>query len=357
MGCCAASGTGDDLNRDVQRELNEAKTKDKRTRKVLLLGAGGSGKTTLFKQLQNIHGGGFSDQDRCSYISKIHEQIVEAMKVMVEKSNQYYGSDPQNNGKFKILAKNEEAATFVEGIPISGVIITPPMAVHIKNLWQDPAILETFNVRNKICVPDSTKHYLDNIDRLIQSDYIPSDDDLLLVRYRTTGMTEKAFVINNTTVRIVDVGGQRNERRKWIHHFDGVTAVIFVAALSCYDEVPFEDEDGNNMTESLTVFADQCNSPTFTETPFILFLNKKDVFEDKIKRVPLTVCFPEYKGASTYDEALDFIEKQFQLANINQDRSIYIHVTCATDVTNIQKVFRDIEYIILSDSLTRSGIL
>lgn len=37
--------------------------------------------------------------------------------------------------------------------------------------------------------------------------------------------------------RMVDVGGQRSERRKWIHCFESVTSIIFLVALSEYDQV------------------------------------------------------------------------------------------------------------------------
>ena len=57
-----------------------------------------------------------------------------------------------------------------------------------------------------------------------------------------------------------DVGGQRNERKKWIHCFDSVTAVIFVAALSGYDSKCYEDHTQNRMIEALVLFEDISNS-------------------------------------------------------------------------------------------------
>lgn len=39
-----------------------------------------------------------------------------------------------------------------------------------------------------------------------------------------------------------DVGGQRSERKKWIHCFEDVTAIIFCVAMSEYDQVLHEDE-------------------------------------------------------------------------------------------------------------------
>ena len=93
-----------------------------------------------------------------------------------------------------------------------------------------------------------------------------------------------------------DVGGQRSERKKWIHCFEGVTSIIFCVALSGYDLVLAEDEEMNRMMESMKLFDSICNNKWFVETSIILFLNKKDLFEDKIRHSPLTICFPEYKG-------------------------------------------------------------
>ena len=72
--------------------------------------------------------------------------------------------------------------------------------------------------------------------------YMPTMNDILHSRGRTTGIVEERYVIDSHTFVLFDVGGQRNERKKWIHCFDGVNAVIFVAALSEYDQKLFEDE-------------------------------------------------------------------------------------------------------------------
>ena len=113
--------------------------------------------------------------------------------------------------------------------------------------------------------------------------------------------------------RLFDVGGQRSERKKWIHCFEDVTAIIFCVAMSEYDQVLHEDETTvskslhktkdlkkilvqNRMQESLKLFDSICNNKWFGDTSIILFLNKKDLFEEKILRSALTICFNEYAG-------------------------------------------------------------
>jgi hypothetical protein len=77
--------------------------------------------------------------------------------------------------------------------------------------------------------------------------YVPSRDDVLHTRLRTIGIREERYIIDGSVFEMYDVGGQRNERKKWIHVFDGVNAVIFVAALSEYDQWLVEDQKVNRM--------------------------------------------------------------------------------------------------------------
>lgn len=88
-----------------------------------------------------------------------------------------------------------------------------------------------------------TSHsYYSNIDRLFAKDYLPSDQDVLRSRLRTTGITETLFELGQLNYHMFDVGGQRSERKKWVHCFEGVHCLMFVAALSGYDQCLVEDK-------------------------------------------------------------------------------------------------------------------
>lgn len=133
--------------------------------------------------------------------------------------------------------------------------------------------------------------FLDNLPRLSSPNYVPSEQDLLRTRIKTTGITEVLFELKGLTFRVIDVGGQRSERKKWIHCFDNVNAIIFISSLSEYDQTLREDNCTvsfiqmssifnkevfqNRMQESLKLFDSICNSPWFADIHFILFLNKK----------------------------------------------------------------------------------
>jgi len=187
------------------------------------------------------------------------------------------------------------------------------------------------------------------VDRIAESSFIPNDNDILLVRYRTTGVIEQKFEMKNNMFHVFDVGGQKSERKKWIHCFDMVTAVIFVASLSCYDEVMFEDEENNSMVDSIDLFGSICHEESFKETAMILFLNKKDLFAEKIKTIPITECpyFQNYNGgASDYDQTTGFIKGVFEEKDTTS-KQIFTHLTCAVDKNQVEKVFNDIQTVII----------
>jgi guanine nucleotide-binding protein subunit alpha len=155
-----------------------------------------------------------------------------------------------------------------------------------------------------------------------------------------------------------DVGGQRSERKKWIHCFENVTTILFLVAISEYDQLLFEDETVNRMQEALTLFDSICNSRWFVKTSIILFLNKIDRFKEKLPVSPMKNYFPDYEGkkntkfprlqsemltgfilgGADYQAACDYILNRFVSLNQHETKQIYTHFTCATDTMQIRFV-------------------
>jgi guanine nucleotide-binding protein subunit alpha len=200
--------------------------------------------------------------------------------------------------------------------------------------------------------------YFEHIERIGKPTFMPCDQDVLRSRVKSTGITETTFVIKNLTYRMFDVGGQRSERKKWIHCFENVTALVFLVAISEYDQVLFEDESVNRLQESLTLFDSICNSRWFTKTSIILFLNKIDLLAEKLARSPLISFFPDYKGGDNYDAACQFILQKFVSLNTRADtKQIYTHLTCATDTKQIEFVMDAVNDIIVHENLRNVDLL
>ena len=176
----------------------------------------------------------------------------------------------------------------------------------------------------------------------------------LAARVRTHGIVTTKYTIEDRQYEMYDVGGQRNERRKWAHCFEGVTGIIFVASLSDYDQKMFEDETTNRMKDSVYLFRDICANPAFAETPIILFLNKRDLFQKKIRDVRIggEGCFRDYDGPpNDYAAGVDYFLRYFLKQNRDPDRKVFHHVTCATDTANVQVVMDSTRAMIIQDSL------
>jgi len=289
-----------------------------------------------------IHLKGFTDEERKDFKSIIWSNVVGSIRVLVEAA-----------GTLGIPLKEMETAQRVLKEDYFNGELTPSIAADVKILWQDPGIKQTFARSSEFQLNDSAEYYFSEIDRIGIVNYVPSVQDVLRSRAKTTGIIETEFNVESTHFTLVDVGGQRSERRKWMHCFQDVTAVIFCVALSGYDLKLYEDETTNRMHEALKLFKDICNTKWFASTAIILFLNKKDIFEKKITKVPLTVCFPDYAGPNTYEAASQFIEDQFLAVNENPKKLIYTHKTCATDTDNITVVFRAVKDILLTGVLDK----
>ena len=363
MGACLGNASPEDLEARkaavrVDAQIKQSQDEDKGILKLLLLGAGESGKSTLFKQAMALYGKGLSEKEVREFIPIIVENIIVSAQTLVRIA----GSDIS---PVPISSQNEKNKLIVESLDLINRKLSAPEADAIAVLWLDEGIQAAYANKSKFQLTDSTEYFLKRIHDVVSPTYVPSQQDILRARARTSGIVETSFVIDNNHFKMYDVGGQRNERKKWIHCFESVTAVLFVVALSEYDQLLFEDENTNRMVEAANLFDEICNSAWFRQVSIILFLNKKDLFAEKVKHVPITVCpsFVDYPGPqddspeSAFIEAADFIKDYFLSLNKHEDnRGLYTHVTCATDTENIKVVFNAVQDIVIKEALKKSGL-
>ncbi|EDV21414.1 uncharacterized protein TRIADDRAFT_50797 [Trichoplax adhaerens] len=354
MGCAASAGdkVAAAKSKEIDKKIKSDAEKAAREVKLLLLGAGESGKSTIVKQMRIIHESGFSEEDRAQYKPVVFSNTMQSMAAIIRAMGVLrieFGDKTSLVGDARRLFEIMDAPGVQE--------FTPEIVSLLKRLWSDHGVQQCFSRSREYQLNDSAPYYLNSIDRLGKPEYIPSEQDVLRTRVKTTGIVETHFTFKDLHFKMFDVGGQRSERKKWIHCFEGVTAIIFCVSLSAYDLVLAEDEEMNRMMESMKLFDSICNNKWFTETSIILFLNKKDLFQEKILKSPLTICFPEYTGANTYEEASAYIQMKFEDLNKMKDqKEIYTHFTCATDTNNIQFVFDAVTDVIIKNNLKDCGL-
>jgi GTPase SAR1 family protein len=345
MGMCGiGSGTNHQtpttviVNRDI--EIQRQNMKDEV--KLLFLGPGESGKSTIFKQFKLLFGSGFTEHEKEGYRRLIHANIIGQMKTLVEASIEFKIDivDGKQNKTERILEK------------LSDENWTEDLALMIKELWNDTGIQKVYGKRSEFQLNDSTKYFMENIDRVMSSDYIPTSEDILRSRIRTAGAVEERFVIDDFTFRMIDVGGQRAERRKWLPCLSDVTSVLFIVGISEYDQKLREDSNQNRITESILLFDQVCNSSYFKTTNFILFFNKVDIFKEKLETTDLSVLFPTYEGGADLEKAKMFIVNRFLEKN-QSPHEIYYHFTCAVDTESFLSIFTAVKEFLIADVMRK----
>lgn len=297
-----------------------------------------------------IHKNGYTQEERLGFKPIIQGNIVRNMKSVIAAS--------LSLGIAVVNPENRERAHKIDTIKNSDLMAienvwNKKLAEDIQELWKDEGIQATYAERHQFQLDDSTKYYLDDLDRISTDDYLPSVQDILQSRVRTGGsVSECDYELGGHTVRMVDVGGQRCERKKWIHCFEGVAAIFFVSSLSEYNQKCYEDDETNRMKESLLVFDEIVNSRWFTTTPIIFFLNKEDLFREKIKIHDLKVCFPNYTGGNDASAAVKYITQKFLEKNkAPESKKVYVHTISATNTEQLKDVFNhsDIRECLLRD--------
>ncbi|KAJ6234865.1 guanine nucleotide-binding protein g(o) subunit alpha [Anaeramoeba flamelloides] len=292
------------VNKSIDHDFDSLKTRLENQVKLLLLGPGESGKSTIVKQIKRIFLGGFTKREISDFRFNIHSNIVEAIKVLSRGVRKF--------GYEWVTKTNHQIAKEILQLRFHG-LIKEELADKIKSLWGDPILVKVLKRKNELQFFESSE-------------------------------------------QITDVGGQRNERKKWIHCFENVTSVIFVVAINEYNQTLFEETNTNRMRESLLLFDEIVNSKWLKSSSMILFLNKFDLFKKKIQESNLKKYFKDYKGKNL-ESAQKFICDKFLKLNKNKKKIIYPFFTTATDSDNMKYVFAAIKDTLLQNNISNIGFL
>jgi len=345
---CLFSDVGQSKSRKIDKNLAAEKKYYKRQVKLLLLGAGESGKSTFLKQMRILHGKGYDEAALLEYRSVVYSNIVKGMKVLVDARDKLgiEWEDPSRQSQADYIMTfgrytTMDVNTFQQYVP------------HIKELWKDEGIHEAYDRRREFQLGESVRHFLENMDRIGQPDYVPIMKDILLSRQATKGIQEYEFKIRGIPFRFFDVGGQRSQRQKWFQCFEDVTSILFLASSSEFDQVLMEDRKTNRLQESLDIFEVIVNNSYFTNVSIILFLNKTDLLEEKVEHgVLLSTYFPEFQGDSlNLADVQRYLVHKFESQRRNRSKPFFHHFTMAIDTNNIRVVFDAVKDTILHENL------
>uniref|UniRef100_A0A8C7Y2Z5 Guanine nucleotide binding protein (G protein), alpha 15 (Gq class), tandem duplicate 3 n=1 Tax=Oryzias sinensis TaxID=183150 RepID=A0A8C7Y2Z5_9TELE len=182
------------IDQEIRRKLKQQKQKEKREIKILLLGTGESGKTTFIRQMRIIHGRGFSEDERKAFAKCIFQNIFTAVKAMTGAMTML--KIPYANPENEMYAKWLQDVNTVQITRLERRYVDA-----IRRLWGDPGIRICYSRRCEYQLLDSTEYYMNNMERISMEDYIPTEQDVLRVRFPTTGIHDYSFNIKTITLR------------------------------------------------------------------------------------------------------------------------------------------------------------
>lgn len=206
---------------EIERRIEQETKAEKHIQKLLLLGAGESGKSTIFKQIKLLFQTGFDEEELKSYIPVIHANVYQTIKLLLDGFKEL-AQNETDSSMYTLSTENKEIGDKLS--EIGGRVDYPPLtrdlSEEIVKLWKDPAIQETCARGSELQLPDCAQYFMEHLKRLSDINYIPTKEDVLYARVRTTGVVEIQFSPvgenkkSGEVYRLFDVGGQRNERRK-----------------------------------------------------------------------------------------------------------------------------------------------
>ncbi|KAF7338754.1 Guanine nucleotide-binding protein alpha-4 subunit [Mycena sanguinolenta] len=235
-------------------------------------------------------------------------------------------------------------------------------------LWADPGVREVLK-RRKIRLEEGPGFFLNDLERVTGPHYLPTDDDVLRARLKTVGVAEYTFEMEvstgretGTEWRIIDVGGSRSQVATWVPFFDDVDAIIFLAPIAGFDQVLAEDRTVNRLEDSVLLWKAVCSNKLLAGVDLVLFLNKCDILERKLKAgVKLVRYVRSYaERENTFEAVSQYLRSKFSAIHREYSpnpRKFYAFCTSVTDTTTTGGIIASVRDMVVRQHLKQSKLL
>ncbi|GEM11882.1 guanine nucleotide-binding protein alpha subunit [Rhodotorula toruloides] len=304
--------------------------------KCLLLGPGESGKSTIVKQMRLVYSSPYTPTELLSFREVVFSNLLQSAQSLLSSFSAL---------KIRLPSDFKEEVKWLKEVNQTEEVVDPETgglgseaAEALGRLWEAQGTKEAMRRSAEFQLNDSAEYFFTHLARIASPSYLPTEGDVLRTRVRSIGVVEQTF------------------------EFENIGVLVFVIAISEYNQTLFEDSRQNRLDESLELWEMISASRWFRRTTFVLFLNKTDIFERKILSgfAPLAASIPNYRGppenvpaAKAYMlDTLTALYKQH-----TPDRALFAHFTQATDRVSTQVVLGAVMTGVMTSTLQEMGLL
>lgn len=179
-----------EANKRIEKQIQKDKQVYRATHRLLLLGAGESGKSTIVKQMRILHVNGFSEEEKRQKIEDIKKNIRDAILTITGAMSTLTPSVPLEN------ADHQWRVDYIQDVASQPDFDYPAeFYEHTEILWKDRGVQSTFERSNEYQLIDCAKYFLDRVQIIKRKDYSPSEQDILRCRVLTSGIFETKFQV------------------------------------------------------------------------------------------------------------------------------------------------------------------
>lgn len=214
---CGGSKVDSEANRAIEAQMKHDKLLDDHVNKLLLLGSGESGKSTIFKQVSSLYVKAPTKADLQRLEVVVYGNMYDALLTLSRKAVEYIEAGRLEGSVDEELQLSMD---FIDEAASQSRTVDEEVIIHFEKVWNHPIIIGVLALRNEFQYNESVGFFFGKLETIASPDYCPDFEDMLRVRLRTTGTSEIKLKMDGSEIRIVDVGGQKSERTKWIHQFE-----------------------------------------------------------------------------------------------------------------------------------------
>eukprot|EP00475_Leptophrys_vorax_P045420 TRINITY_DN9412_c0_g1_i1.p1 TRINITY_DN9412_c0_g1~~TRINITY_DN9412_c0_g1_i1.p1 ORF type:complete len:316 (-),score=86.59 TRINITY_DN9412_c0_g1_i1:127-1074(-) len=269
----------------------------------------------MYKQLRRLYNPDFNLQNEVEgwFVEQVQSTVADTFKSICVhiKEHPEHPVFPANEPYVELLSK-----AYRDKFDANG-----NMLMAMEQLWEDPhfkRILSEKSSKNPIWF--ELEYWMPRLHAISRPGYVPTVEDYVQLRFNTTGILHSVIQIGGKNWDLSDIGGLRNQRRRWIHLYQNVAvgekwALLFFVSLTSYCELAWEDERTNRLCESLETFEEVLKgvkSQKTEEAQMFLIFTKADLLRNKLRTNPLRSYFADFNGSNDYNSVVEFIVGMFQ---------------------------------------------